>query len=269
MASLKQNANEILTEGSNAIINVVNLDKKYTLVRRGVKGDGSCFFHALFADLCGSEFLNLSDDEKREKIKKIRENIADAIGGVDTFKLLANGALAYIVAQGLINKEILTLKTESSTPDQIKKMCPETLRTQILNLLNHVANEETFNENVAKLFKDGDVQNAIKTFIQILLQKSFEKYEEDLKNSSVFISDLHISLIHSYLGVNILLLTPKGKLYIRQKEDCQKNGLPFIIMYYVNENHFEPVFSKLDNGNFVGYFNNDDPLIDQILKTCA
>ena len=90
-----------------------------------------------------------------------------------------------------------------------------------------------------------------------------------MKNSSVFISDLHISLIHSYLGVNILLLTPKGKLYIRQKEDCQKNGLPFIIMYYVNENHFEPVFSKLDNGNFVGYFNNDDPLIDQILKTCA
>jgi len=260
MASLKQNANEMLEEGSNAVINVVNLDSKYKLVRRGVAGDGSCFFHALFSDICGKTYFNLNSDDKKNVIQQLRDRIVAKLDSVEKFIKLANGALVYVLSTQLINKLLLDFV---NTNDKYKTKI-DSLKTKILSC---IADATKYEELVDKNFTEDN--RKIKDLITTLIERAFEKYKLNLTNPSSHIGDEHISLIHNYLKVNILFITPKGRLYIRDKEvDCKANGLPFILMYYVNNNHYEPIFRKENNDTYNGFFNEKDEMISQILKTC-
>jgi hypothetical protein len=263
MASLKQNANEMLEEGSNAVINVVNLDSKYKLVRRGVAGDGSCFFHALFSDICGKTYFDLDSGDKKNAIERLRNNIVAKLDTVEKFKKLANGALVYVLSTQLINNLLLDFV---NTNDKYKTKI-DSLKTKILSCLSHIADATKYKELFDRNFTEDKTE--IQDLITNLIQKAFGKYKSNLTNPSSHIGDEHISLIHTYLKVNILFITPKGRLYIRDKEvDCKANGLPFILMYYVNNNHYEPIFRKENNDTYNGFFNEKDEMIFQILKTC-
>ena len=228
---------------SNVVINMLDVDEDeslnivhledYTMIRTGVMGDGSCFFHSLFTSMNEREFKRI---DRKNYIKQQREMLSSL--SIDQWLSLSDGNIAFLQYDQLAKKMKYRLVTDN--PNVMKKMND-----------THIFPKELVNQEI--------------------LDKAYETYKKKLKNTRECITHIYVKYIMDYYKVNILFINEDGTFRSSGRQDCrdmERNGYPFVLMYYIDEAHFESI-GRIEDGHRVRrLFSPKDKMIVDFLRHC-
>jgi hypothetical protein len=264
MASPAVLPKEMLPTDSSAIITINSLPE-YSMVRTGVQGRGSCYLHALFTDISGKDFRQLSIAQRDDIIHKYRRAIAQKIT-LDEYIHMLDGQLAYLEVFELLEPKWNRLYNSFS--DEIKSKYPKPYN--LLGDINrHFKNLINVDANIATL--DPILRKNVSEIIKYGLRKSFENFKERLANPREYIDQYFMNFIDRQLNVNVIFISTNGNLYSTSRQDCDEmlaKGQNFVLVYYLDELHYEAVGRVNPDGTITSYFQGTDPMIKQLLKLC-
>jgi len=263
MASISPN-NILRTDYSSEI--KINAIPEYSMIRTGVQGKGSCYLQALFTDLSGREFRTLSILQRDDIVHRYRAVLAQNLS-LEVYTSLLDGELAKLEVFQLLEKKWPQLYTlfpadiqaeYSQNPSLLKQMIHE----KVINLRNIEQQMQNFSPRI---------QDTVRKILDACLTRTFESFKRKLADQSEYIDQYLMKYIDSKLNVNVLFIKPDGNLYVLSRQDCldmRTNGLNFILVYYLDERHFESISRVEPNNTIVSYFTNNDPMIVKLLASC-
>jgi hypothetical protein len=253
-------------------------DIDFNLVRTGTVGEGSCFFHSILKAI-NPEYYNASIDEKIKLASKLRQEISEYLT-LEKYKKISDGILAKISFDDNIAILLEKIyKENSSNVSNYQYILKNFSYKDIDEIMSKVLTscgiddcKHGFNQIFLKKYKNIP-NNEIKIFsdslFSIALEKSFKKFQKDIKNCSYFADETMFQLVSSYLNIDIYFITVEtGKLYVMPGscENITSGNRKSVIIGSVNNNHFENIgYRKSSSGPNKGvierFFNPDHPLI--------
>lgn len=243
----------------------INLIPEYNMLRTGVRGRGSCYFHALFTDIAGRQFRSLSIKERDAYIHEYRRKLASRIS-LEEYTSFLEGELAKLEVFELLEENWISL---------VDEYFPSTVKDKFQNLFDlksylhqNIQSLVQIEREVQKL--DKNLRESATRLLNDVLQKSYENFKIRLANPREYVDQYFTKYIDNKLGVNVILVKPDGNLYL-SIQDCsemKRNNLPVVLVYYLNETHFEAISRMNPDGTFQSYFPHNDGMIKQLFSMC-
>ena len=265
---------KMLSTDESAII-TINAIPEYNMIRTGVRGRGSCYLHALFTGISGREFRSLSSGQRDDLIHQYRQALASRIT-LEEYTHMLNGEFAKLQVFELLEKKMSRLydtfprnvkeKSYHHIPKDIRDKNPVWFPLQ-QEIFMTISNMIDIDAEIEKL--DPILREPIQNVLQKALEKTFHNFKASLADYGKYIDQYSMKLIDEKLNVNVILINTNGSLY--STSDCEEmlqSGKNFVIVYYLNNVHFESVSRINEDGTVTSYFNPADPMIQQLLLVC-
>ena len=281
----------MLSVDENEPITIRGLDD-YKIIRTGVIGDGSCFFHSLFTGMNAKVFKSMSERERHRYVADQRLKISESLDK-DTWLNLSDGNIASMATSVTISRILqkivrLFVGKKVDLPDEIV----EFIKTHRKGVSRFFENYDTYETKIIsplmnKLFKNKiNIRHSLETIsewdkvpiefrhlFEIIFKHavstSFEKYKAVLGSASEYVTDATIKLISDYYKINYILIKD-GEIYDTSHYcEMKANGRMFVIIYYIDETHFESIAVITPPENYaVRLFKSDSPIINKLLSGC-
>ena len=213
-----------------------NIDSKIFVVK--TIGDGSCFFHAVLT-LIYPKYLDLSEKERKDFVKILRETLADGLSRRE-WKHLANGQLALY----LFSKE---LQKEGLNQHNVVKQTVDELITAL--------SEET------------------KEDLEDILENVYQRFIEMMKGCDVWVGVDEASVnLFEYLSnlfnINIYILrdTTRKPYLFGSCETLYKADRDSIIVLWVGSSHYEAVVEQSSDKEITRIFTSDSEVSKRLFK---
>jgi len=247
----------ILPPDKLAILSAPVLGRDKVFVRRGIHADGSCFFHAYLRATRKREYSLASYEARLEMVREVREKLIEGVSRA-TIAAVGNGALYRILyaaaARALIEKsnvsEIVGAPLDAIAAFEQAFEHPDTFYLTFVNNLR-AQSPSAGSKLIAwcyDLFLQAEI-DVISTFKDML---------------SAEINSECIEYISRALQVNFCFLQCPGSIggaqfYPKVCEIVDKKW-SFIVMLWVNDNHYELV-GEMDERKHVSCLFSSDSII--------
>lgn len=257
---------KMLATDASSVIKINSLPQ-FTMIRTGVQGKGSCYLHALITDINGKEFRSLSLELRDQLIHQTRKALAENLTVNDYLQLL-NGELAKLQVFEILETKWVELFF-NIYPDEVQRKYGDNIFKLKAEISEQIQKLDNIEQELQQL--DPLIAKPTKNILQTALRKAHQKFQSSLSRSYTDIDQYSMKYIDSKLNVNVVFIKPDGNIYTTSRSDCEQmkqNKLPFVLVYYLDEYHFEAIGRLNANGTLQSYFPNDDPMIAQLLRSC-
>jgi hypothetical protein len=259
--------NKILHTDVSAAI-TVNAISDYTMIRTGVQGRGSCYLHALFTGMSGRDFRGLSIRKRDEIIHQYRQALATNLTKEEYLGILG-GNLAKLETFQIISQEWSYIESKLFREIRLSYPKKEKDENPILRQVHeNIDNLSDIDGQVQKL--DPILRNPFRTLLNDKLEEAYENFKSSLYNYTYYINQYHVNYIDKKLNVNVIFVKTDGSLYM-SNSDCEemlRTGENFVLVYYLDESHFETISRVNDDYTVTSFFQRNDPMIQQLLLIC-
>lgn len=249
MSGEKISRSASLSLGEMAAFRLENVPN--TLIRLGNPGDGACLFYSFLHSYCGKNFIEKSQRHAEKDVALFRKKLSEYLT-LDSFKELKLSQKADFTFEYYFR--IAFEKTELENKDA--------LFTQLSN------NQTTFRSMPVDAIKTALGEPLASTYEQII-SDAYQIFKKNLKTYREWADSPEIGYLQELFDVNILVLDLDGFFRGDLQQD---NGKPCILVYYMNDNHYESIgiAKKDDSGNtkvFFSFHFQDDAIVALFERT--
>lgn len=246
------------------------------LIRTGVLGDGSCFFHALFYSL-SKDYRKMGLMDKNKFVKNFRRDLSRTIS-VNDWLSFGGGSIALIAYQSRINKTFERLYDyfcfDKEINSDYKKIIKNNLK--IKKILDKNNKKYYLDKFLPDFFKNhpgiinskdelGDEMN-LRDFMYDICEFSKEyEYQSFIEyvDSDGWVDQSLIGYISDVVDRDIYFIDGDTRVpyMIGGKADYKRRKS--VVLCFTNSSHFESM-GVIRNGKVSREFNGDDKLIEKI-----
>lgn len=226
---------------------VFKTDLYPNLVRTGVIGDGSCFFHAACFSLY-DEYRSLTDDKKIKYVKDLRKNISESIT-LEKYKNIGQGELFRLQFLTSFRNILLSMPIDKKEWDtHVLPTLSNQWKTTELSDLLHIL-EKT---------KTGLTPKTLHTItlkVETLCWKSFQTHLQ-----RAWVDEYCIEVVADYLRCNFYFIESNTRELYRTSTTIEKYRKN-IILLWINDTHYESVGEMYRENIVRRVFTNRDKCI--------
>lgn len=252
-----------------------------TLVRTGVHGDGSCFFHSYLL-ATENHYRSLSYEERLQKVKTLRQQLADSIT-LDKWYALED--IATVESERVLTEHISQLYTDPSSLSCVNQNVWDIMKQlfkkdEIEKTLLPLSNDKS---KISKLVSDKlspltcsmetaeDIQymtnleklsnELLITLVDSATQNAMENFKKSLAEPSTEVNDAMLTAFRFFCKYDLIFVN--GRTRQRYETGHAISGKkPIVIILWVNECHYESVGRLLSGNKIQRIFEPSDHLIE-------
>jgi hypothetical protein len=280
---------EMLDEDEDELLDSpINKALGLNLYRLGTIGDGSCLIHSILRSISIKYKDTKSTRTRKAEVKTVREDWSEKMN-LDYLMKLGNGYTILMKTIFLLRrfikvkfkaiKEIMQIYQIFS--DRVEDMFSEIGIRVFEHMPEIFVDIAGIHSDMIKNNRDEN-ETIIGNMIGKVHKMILGKYKRDIKNCSTYLGIDELEYIHQMLNIMMggyidiyFISSSTNNLPYNLGSDCnllykRENSLASIVIYYLNNNHFELITIKDDDGKSrATYFNHDHPLIECLYNyTC-
>lgn len=197
-------------------------EQEHDFVRIGNPGDGACFFYSFLQSYCGVNFIGKTYKDSQNIVAEFRKKVG-AFFTLDAFKNFKVQDVHSTVFQKYFNNAFKLYRKKDTE--------------KLYNVL--AANDRLFQEMSVEDIKSA-IGEPLATLYETIISRAYELFKTTIQSYREYADEPEIGIISEIFNVNILVLDMDGFLR-RSLVDASSNVKPFIIVYYMNNNHYESI----------------------------
>ena len=246
--------------------------------RIGVIGDGSCFFHAICLNVYVVGYTSMTLNERRDYVLMMRKKFARKQSiPFQRFITMANGSIAEtLIAPSFmkhLSKSIKKYNIPLTTTEFFNKYLD--LKENRIFTYNKDDNDDNDNDididiDTEYIYYPDDLEfdKKIKKTIHNCQLEAYSNFRTVLADPSEYIDQIYIDYIQKEMKINIIFINSEGLVYQFDSDGFThmlENGYPFILLYIIDQVHFEPIIEINDNIRN-HFFLRTNPIIKKLCK---
>lgn len=237
----RRNEMKMLSMDESESFDIENYSEQ--LIRVGVIGEGSCFFHSLLFLMINEKYLEMKIRERKSLAKQFRNALSDILSP-EILSHLAGGSVEVI---GYIQHVHDALKEALITNVRKEKEEPGITETQLESIINRASISASITEQIealknglAEFGYDRDISTEIIQHGKLLF---WEDYKSKLKNCRSYADHDSIEFVMRTIKRNIFIIDDEHRLPILFAAcDLYDPKLPSLVVVLLqNIQHYEPV----------------------------
>jgi hypothetical protein len=253
--------------------------KNNRLYRIGTIGDGSCYIHSIFRSINYKNYNDMSVSIRKKFMKKERVVMAKNLS-IQNWKNLGDGA-NYNILVSMKNRSLIEsfhremrtgfIFNEVSEEDikQYKEITSIITRDVLQNDMDISGMDIDVLTTMTTIKINDNVladkwRKILKSIQEIIDKKEYIKFICKLGDSSEWIDDDLIGFVTNNYSVDVFMINAHDGLPRNWGGD--EKGRDSIIIYYIDDTHFEVIGRKDDDGELQTVFKPDDDLIRKFIE---
>ena len=256
-------------------LRIPNLDEN--LVRTGVVGDGSCFFHA-FNLATRRHYRSFNDDEKKHQVQSLRTGLSEfvtaevwaSLGDIVTVEyetMLSNTLTSMFVApfRSLpftgFEKLVAILQEIVDANKILDIFLPykkETVLQRLVAYISSLLDNDASNQRFIEMCLDFFIKVCEFTSVEAL-----RKFKNDIANPLVFADDKMIVVMKLYTNYDFIFIDASTKKMYQQGVTLSGTK-PIVIFLWVDGCHYESVGRLLSGNKIQRIFRYGDDIVGKL-----
>lgn len=211
------------------IVSGVEFPEDYHCMRTGVISEGSCLFHSILYLLDHEDYIQKSNQERMDYVRKVRTAITQSIEMQD-WLLFSNGYTAYEAVIPRVRNHLLR-ELDQGQWDKIEH--------DVTSKYQLILTESLVEQWVSVIRQHSPLgEKYLSDLFFTYIQDEFENYKQQLGDCSQWTGNDEIELLSNKLNVNILMFSANKELV---NKSVYNQKLKSICMYHYSDMHWEPL----------------------------